>query len=105
LKNAPADGLKVIRKRVENLGLKVNGWNIMTGAVGYYGSNYDRDKLKFIEDGSLTISIQNKSPGADKKSNWLPALEGGFTLAMHCYSPRPQIDSSQWAPPPVKQVK
>jgi hypothetical protein len=25
---------------------------------------------------SLTLCIRNKSPGADKESNWLPALKG-----------------------------
>ena len=41
----------------------------------------DRDKLKADADGALTIYIQNKSPGADKESNWLPSPEGAFTLA------------------------
>ena len=31
----------------------------------------DRDALKFDDDGSLTLYIQNQSPGADKESNWL----------------------------------
>jgi hypothetical protein len=34
----------------------------------------DRNKLQFNPDGSLDIYIQNKSPGKDKESNWLPAL-------------------------------
>ena len=64
----------------------------------------DRDKLRADADGSLTIYIQNKSPGADKESNWLPSPEGAFTLAMRCYSPRPQIASGEWVPPPLKQI-
>ena len=55
-------------------------------------------------DGSLTLYIQNKSPGADKESNWLPAPEGPFTLAMRCYSPRPHLFSGEWVPPPVRRV-
>ena len=31
--------------------------------------------MKKNADGSLTIYIQNDSPGADKESNWLPAPE------------------------------
>jgi hypothetical protein len=30
--------------------------------------------LKKNDDGSLTIYIRHDSPGADKESNWLPAL-------------------------------
>ena len=33
----------------------------------------DRDKLKFNEDGSLTLYVQHESPGKEKESNWLPA--------------------------------
>jgi hypothetical protein len=40
LKDAPTNGLKVIQKRGEKLGVPVNGWNVMTGAVGYYGADY-----------------------------------------------------------------
>ncbi len=65
----------------------------------------DRDKLTFNHDGSLTLYIQHKSPGADKESNWLPAPEGVFTLLMRCFSPRPQATSGAWVPPPVQQVK
>ncbi len=32
--------------------------------------------MKKNADGSLTLYVQNKSPGADKESNWLPAPNG-----------------------------
>ena len=34
--------------------------------------------MKKNADGSLTLYVQNKSPGADKESNWLPAPNGTF---------------------------
>jgi hypothetical protein len=36
-------------------------------------------------DGSLTLYIQNKSPGADKEANWLPAPNGPIYLVMRLY--------------------
>lgn len=65
----------------------------------------DRDNLKRNDDGSLTIYIQHQSPGADREANWLPAPEGTFELTMRCYSPRAEIASGEWVPPPVKRVE
>ena len=64
----------------------------------------DRDKLQFKADGSLDIYIQNKSPGADKEANWLPAPAGEFNLAMRLYSPRREVLDGTWTPPPVKKA-
>lgn len=64
----------------------------------------DRDKLKFNDDGSLDIYIQNETPGPDKESNWLPAPADEFNLAMRLYSPRREVMDGTWTPPPVKQA-
>ena len=44
--------------------------------------------MKTSADGSLTLYIQNKSPGADKEANWLPAPDGPIYLVMRLYWPR-----------------
>ena len=44
--------------------------------------------MKTNADGSLTLYIQNKSPGADKESNWLPAPNGPIYLVMRLYWPK-----------------
>jgi hypothetical protein len=41
--------------------------------------------LRTNADGSLTLFIQNKSPGADKEANWLPAPNGPIYLVMRLY--------------------
>ena len=51
----------------------------------------DRDNLKFNEDGSLDIYVQNEKPDADKESNWLPAPPDGFWLVMRLYHPAPAV--------------
>lgn len=59
------------------------------------------------EDGSLTIYIQNESPGADKEANWLPAPKGKFHLMLRLYWPTessPSIINATWAIPKVEKV-
>lgn len=41
--------------------------------------------MKTNPDGSLTLYIQNKSPGTDKEANWLPAPNGTIYLVMQLY--------------------
>ena len=66
--------------------------------------------MKTNADGSLTLYIQNKSPGADKEANWLPAPNGPIYLVMRLYSPKstpPSIlppGEGTWQPPGVKRV-
>jgi hypothetical protein len=39
--------------------------------------------MKKNPDGSLTIYLQNKSPGKDKEANWLPAPAGPLPAPGH----------------------
>jgi hypothetical protein len=64
----------------------------------------DRDKLKFADDGSLTIYIQNQSPGKDRETNWLPAPKDGFNLLMRLYWPKKEILEGKWKPPQIERV-
>ncbi|MCF1707600.1 DUF1254 domain-containing protein [Tabrizicola sp. J26] len=66
-----------------------------------------RTNPTYGEDGSLTIYIQNESPGADKEANWLPAPQGKFHLMLRMYWPDespPSIIDGSWKIPPVKKV-
>jgi hypothetical protein len=66
-----------------------------------------RNALKYNDDGSLDIYIQNESPGKDKEANWLPAPKEKFVLMMRLYWPKekaPSIIDGTWTPPPVKVV-
>jgi hypothetical protein len=63
--------------------------------------------MKTNADGSLTLYIQNKSPGADKESNWLPAPNGDIYLVMRLYWPKTEAPSilppgeGSWKPPAI----
>jgi hypothetical protein len=66
--------------------------------------------MKKAADGSLTLYIQNKTPGPDKESNWLPAPNGPSYLVMRLYWPKatgPSIlpaGTGTWQPPGVMRV-
>ncbi|MGA7516246.1 MAG: DUF1214 domain-containing protein, partial [Pseudolabrys sp.] len=66
--------------------------------------------MKTNSDGSLTLYIQNKSPGADKEANWLPAPNDTIYLVMRLYWPKttpPSIlpaGQGTWQPPGIKRV-
>jgi hypothetical protein len=66
--------------------------------------------MKTDADGSLTLYIQNKSPGADKESNWLPAPNDTIYLVMRLYWPKTEPPSilppgeGTWQPPGIKRV-
>ena len=58
-------------------------------------------------DGSLTIYVQNESPGADKEANWLPAPKGKFHLMLRLYWPdekAPSILDGTWKIPAVTKA-
>ena len=63
--------------------------------------------MKKNADGSLTLYIQNKSPGADKEANWLPAPSGEIYLVMRLYWPKTEAPSilppgeGTWKPPAI----
>jgi hypothetical protein len=63
--------------------------------------------MKKNADGSLTLYIQNKSPGKAKESNWLPAPDGPIYLVMRLYWPKTEPPSilppgeGTWKPPGV----
>jgi hypothetical protein len=66
--------------------------------------------MKTNADGSLTLYIQNKSPGADKESNWLPAPNDTIYLVMRLYWPKTEPPSilppgeGTWKPPGIKRA-
>jgi hypothetical protein len=66
--------------------------------------------MKTNPDGSLSIYIQNKSPGVDKEANWLPAPDGPIYMVMRLYWPKtaapsiPPSGSGSWRPPGIKRM-
>jgi hypothetical protein len=67
--------------------------------------------LKKNKDRSLTLYIQNKSPGKDKESNWLPAPNDTIYLVMRLYWPKTEplsvlpAGEGTWKPPAIVASK
>src|SRR5690606_16227417 len=61
--------------------------------------------FKYDPDGSLTLYVQNESPGEDKEANWLPAPKGPFNLTMRLYAPKSEALTGKWNPPPVTKTE
>ena len=64
----------------------------------------DRDKLRFNDDGSLTLYIQNASPGKEREANWLPSPKDAFNLIMRLYWPKKEVLEGTWKPPSIQRV-
>jgi hypothetical protein len=65
-------------------------------------------QLKKNADGSITIHIQQNSPGAERESNWLPGPDGEIYLVLRLYWPKTQPPSvlppgsGSWQPPALE---
>ena len=77
---------------VEN---SINRYLINTPMIG---------QLKKNEDGSVTIYIQYESAGSELESNWLPAPNAPFYMAMRLYIPEQEALDGTWVQPPVVRV-
>lgn len=60
--------------------------------------------LKRDADGGITLFIQHESPGKDNESNWLPAPNGPFLIALRMYWPKPEVLGGQWQRPRIQRV-
>ncbi|MDF7799693.1 DUF1254 domain-containing protein [Pontiellaceae bacterium B1224] len=61
--------------------------------------------MKKGSDGSLTLYIQNESPGKALESNWLPAPKGPFATYMRLYWPKEAALDGSWIQPKLIRVK
>ena len=55
--------------------------------INRYVLGSDYPDMKKNADGSVTVYLQNQSPGKDKESNWLPTPTGPFIMILGTYAP------------------
>jgi hypothetical protein len=68
-----------------------------------YSLGTKNKNLRRNADGSLTLYAGNKSPGADKESNWLPAPTAHFSLYIRAYWGKQAILDGSWRPPRIER--
>ena len=78
---------------------------LIDNPVGRYNLGNMHHTLDRNKDGSLTIYIQEKSPGAEFENNWLPAPASKFRLHMRMYQPHKQMYNGNYIVPPLKKVE
>jgi hypothetical protein len=61
--------------------------------------------LRKNADGSLTIYLQNGSPGKELEANWLPSPSGSFFLQERLYWPKETAINGTWKPAPVVRIQ
>lgn len=62
-------------------------------------------QFKMDDDGSLTLYVQNESPGKDKETNWLPSPKGPFWVVLRLYWPNAEVLEGKWIAPPIKRLQ
>jgi len=78
--------------------------------VNRYVLGSDDPDMKKNPDGSVTIYLQNKSPGKDREANWLPTPAGPFLMVLGTYAPGAALIESltnpgAYVPPPAVVIK
>ncbi|MGQ0708346.1 MAG: DUF1254 domain-containing protein [Rhodoferax sp.] len=74
-----------------------NRYTVASKGVGKYVAD---------ADGSVTLYVQQTSPGADKEANWLPTPEGNrpFYLIWRSYLPGKALLEQSYRPPQIVRV-
>jgi hypothetical protein len=73
-------------------------------ALNRYSLGTKSKSMKQNADGSLTIYVQDSSPGADKETNWLPAPKDDFSLYIRAYWPKAELTEGKWMPPHIERA-
>lgn len=60
--------------------------------------------LKRDADGTITLYVQNASPGADAEPNWLPAPNGPFFCVLRLYWPKAEALDGRWKAPQMQRA-
>ncbi|MDR7156734.1 hypothetical protein J2W40_003579 [Sphingobium xenophagum] len=77
---------------------------LAANALNRYSIGDRTPGLTYGSDGSLGLLIQNEDPGANRRTNWLPAPREQFMLMMRLYRPKADVADGKWNPPAIQQL-
>ncbi|VBB09121.1 Hypothetical protein LUCI_4407 [Lucifera butyrica] len=78
---------------------------LVENPIDRYAISPHLGRLNYNADGSLTIFVQNTSPGKDLAANWLPAPKGPFNLLLRLYWPKGAVLRGNWTPPAILRMQ
>ena len=78
---------------------------LVDNPINRYNLGNMTKSLKYGNDGSLDIYVQNTSPGTDKESNWLPIPADTFSLTLRFYIPEEPILTEKYQYPTLQVVE
>ena len=78
---------------------------LVDNPINRYNLGNMTKSLKYGNDGSLDIYVQNTSPGTDKESNWLPIPADTFSLTLRFYIPEEPILNEKYQYPTLQVVE
>ena len=79
-------------------------WSLSTRTATEVHATGDLHGLAIDLDGSLPIHIQHRPPTRERRSNWLPAPEDWFSVALDLYWPAADALQRTWSAPPLERV-
>jgi hypothetical protein len=64
------------------------------------------EHLRYDDDGSLTILLQNEPPDSPRDAgNWLPTPAGDFRPMMRMFQPGREIVDGSYVLPPIERIE
>ncbi|MDX2417349.1 MAG: DUF1254 domain-containing protein [Xanthomonadales bacterium] len=79
---------------------------LVDNSLNRYAISSNNKTYKPAADASVTLYVQNESPGKDKEANWLPSPKSGsFRVIFRTYMPAKEIVEQTWEIPGLVKVK
>jgi hypothetical protein len=79
-------------------------YNLIPNQINRYSIGNRTPGVKKNADGGITFYFQEKSPGPDKESNWLPTGSGAWFTVLRLYIPHPEVVNAEWECPPITKL-